>query len=115
MVCAPVRRDSPQLKRGDYRPCRHTNQALSHLYHDIQCRYLARDGVSRAKVGYLWTVEQYFITEMFVTLVICVSLMAVCDTTYEDGNRIHRDQTEAGMNIAGKKSKQEFEYQRSKI
>ena len=26
----------PELKRGDYRPYKRTNHALSHLYHDIQ-------------------------------------------------------------------------------
>ena len=34
----------------DYRPYRRTNHALSHLYHDIQCRHLevtcAKDWVS---------------------------------------------------------------------
>ena len=28
----------PELKRGDYRPYRCTNHALSHLYHNKQCR-----------------------------------------------------------------------------
>ena len=43
MVCVPVRRDNPRA--GDYRPCRHTNHALS----TITSVDLAHYGVSRAK------------------------------------------------------------------
>ena len=38
----------PELKRGDYQPYRHTNHALSHLYHAIQSN-LAYYRVSCAK------------------------------------------------------------------
>ena len=38
MVCAPVRRDNPRALARDYRPYRRTNHALSHLYHNTQCR-----------------------------------------------------------------------------
>ena len=38
---------------GDYRPYRRTDHALSHLYHDIQCR-----PYTLWSIGYLWIVVQ---------------------------------------------------------
>ena len=47
----PLYGDNPRALARDYRPYRRTNHALSHLYHNIQCRpahfgvFLAKDRV----------------------------------------------------------------------
>ena len=41
----------PELYRGDYRPYRRTNHALSHLYHNIQCRPCTVRSISCERLG----------------------------------------------------------------
>ena len=50
-----------ELKRGDYRPYRRTNHALSHLYHDTQCRPCTLRSVScwRLDICGLWYKVSY--------------------------------------------------------
>ena len=52
----------PDLKLGDYQPNRRTNHALSHLYHDNQCRPCTLRSISCLRLGIcgLWYNFTYF-------------------------------------------------------